>query len=191
MKKSLGAKTIVYPTPVFIVGTYDKEGRPNVMCAAWAGICCSRPPCMAVSLREATYTYGNVVAQEAFTISLPSEDYVKEADYFGMVSGRDEDKFKSTGLTPVKSDLVNAPYVEEFPFIVECKLLHTFKLGLHTQFVGEILDVKVDESVLGEDGLPDLKKLKPILFAPENRAYHGIGGYLGKAFSVGREVKPA
>jgi len=144
---------------------------------------------MAVSLREATYSYGNVVAQQAFTISLPSEDYVKEADYFGMVSGRDEDKFSATGLTPVKSNLVNAPYVEEFPFVIECKLLSTFKLGLHTQFVGEILDVKVDESVLGEDGLPDLAKLKPILFAPENRAYHGVGGYLGKAFSIGMEVK--
>ena len=189
MKKSLGAKTIVYPTPVFIVGTYDNEGKPNVMCASWAGICCSRPPCIAVSLREATYSYGNVTAQEAFTISLPSEDYVKEADYFGMASGRDEDKFVATGLTPVRSDLVNAPYVEEFPFVIECKLLHTFKLGLHTQFIGEILDVKVDEGVLGEGGVPDLQKLKPILFAPENRAYHGIGGYLGKAFSIGRDVK--
>jgi flavin reductase (DIM6/NTAB) family NADH-FMN oxidoreductase RutF len=189
MKKSLGAKTIAYPTPVFVVGTYDEEGKPNIMCASWAGICCSRPPCMAVSLREATYTYGNVVAQEAFTISLPSEDHVREADYVGMVSGRDEDKFGVTGLTPVKSDLVNAPYVKEFPFVIECKLLHTFKLGLHTQFVGEIIDVKVDEGVLGEDGLPDLNRLKPILFAPENRAYHVIGEYLGKAFSIGREVK--
>ena len=191
MKKSLGAKTIVYPTPVFIVGTYDNHGKPNVMCAAWAGICCSRPPCIAVSLREATYTYGNVVTQEAFTVSLPSEDYVAEADYFGMVSGRDEDKFAATGLTPVKSDLVNAPYVKEFPFVMECKLLHTFRLGLHTQFVGEILDVKVDETELGEGGLPDLGKLRPILFAPENRAYHGIGEYLGKAFSIGMQVKQA
>ena len=191
MKKSLGAKTIAYPTPVFIVGTYDSAGKPNVMCASWAGICCSRPPCMAVSLREATYTYGNVVAQKAFTISLPSENHVKEADYFGMVSGRDEDKFAKTGLTPVKSDLVNAPYIEEFPLVIECKLLHTINLGLHTQFVGEIMDVKVDEAVLGEDGLPDLEKLRPILFAPENRAYYGIGGYCGKAFSIGREVMQA
>ena len=191
MRKSLGAKTIAYPTPVFIVGTYDSAGKPNVMCASWAGICCSRPPCMAVSLREATYTYGNVVAQEAFTISLPSENHVKEADYFGMISGRDQDKFAKTGLTAVKSDLVNAPYIEEFPLVIECKLLHTINLGLHTQFVGEIMDVKVDEAVLGEDGLPDLEKVRPILFAPENRAYHGIGEYCGKAFSIGREIMQA
>lgn len=188
MKKSLGAKTIVYPTPVFIVGTYDKEGKPNVMTAAWGGICCSRPPCVAVSLRKATYSYGNIVAQEAFTISLPSRDYVKEADYFGMVSGRDEDKFAATGLTPVKSDLVNAPYVKEFPLVIECSLLRTFELGLHTQFVGEILDIKVDEPLLGEDKLPAIDKIKPILFAPENRAYYGIGEYLGKAFAIGREI---
>lgn len=189
MKKSLGAKTIVYPTPVFIVGTYDQEGKANVMTAAWGGIACSVPPCIAVSLRKATYSYGSIVENEAFTISIPSEDYVKEADYFGMVSGRDEDKFATTGLTPVKSDLVNAPYIEEFPFVIECKLLHTFELGLHTQFIGEIMDVKVDESLL--DGkVPDIDKVKPILFAPENRAYHGIGEYLGKAFSIGREIQP-
>ena len=85
MKKSLGAKTILYPTPVFIVGTYDKEGKPNVMTAAWGGIACSVPPCVAVSLRKPTYSYGSIVEQKAFTISLPSEDYVKEADYFGMM----------------------------------------------------------------------------------------------------------
>ncbi|MGD8371049.1 MAG: flavin reductase family protein [Syntrophobacterales bacterium] len=189
MKKSLGAKTIIYPTPVFVVGTYDKDGKPNVMTAAWGGICCSRPPCIAVSLRQATYSYGNIVAQEAFTISLPSKDYVKEADYFGMASGRDEDKFATAGLTPVKSDLVNAPYVKEFPLVVECRLLHTFELGLHTQFVGEILDIKVDEALLGKGGIPDLEKVKPIWFAPENRAYHGTGEYLGKAFSIGTEIK--
>ena len=189
MKKSLGPKTMLYPTPVFIVGTYDSKGKPNVMTASWAGIACSVPPCVAVSLRKATYSYGCIVEQKAFTISLPSEDYVNEADYFGMVSGRDEDKFAATGLTPVKSGLVNAPYVEEFPFVIECTLIHTFELGLHTQFIGEIMDVKVDESLLGEDKLPAIEKIKPILFAPENRAYHGVGEYLGKAFSIGREIQ--
>ena len=76
MKKSLGAKTLVYPTPVFVVGTYDANGKPNVMTASWGGICCSQPPCVAVSLRKATATYGNIVARKAFTISIPSETYV-------------------------------------------------------------------------------------------------------------------
>jgi len=86
MKKSLGAKTLVYPTPVFVVGTYDAQGKPNVMTASWGGICCSRPPCVAVSLRKATYTYGNIVQRKAFTISIPSEAHVQAADHFGLVS---------------------------------------------------------------------------------------------------------
>lgn len=186
MKKSIGAKTIVYPTPVFIVGTYDKAGRPNVMAAAWGGICCSNPPCVTVSLRKATYTYGSLMDQRCFTVSIPSQDYVKEADYFGIASGRDEDKFSTTGLTPIRSELVNAPYVKEFPFALECKLIHTFEIGLHTQFIGEILDIKADEAMLMENMLPDIEKVKPILYAPEHRKYYGLGEFLGKAFSIGK-----
>lgn len=189
MKKSLGAKTIVYPTPVFVVGTYDKAGKPNVMTAAWAGICCSVPPCIYVSLRKATYTYGNILERKAFTVSIPTERYVKEADYFGIVSGRDADKFKATGLTPAKSDLVDAPYIKEFPLILECKLLQHIEIGLHTEFIGEIVDVKADEAVLDADGAPDIEKVKPIIFSPEGRKYNGIGKSLGKAFSIGGEIR--
>lgn len=188
MKKSLGAKTLLYPTPVCVVGTYDPAGKPNVMTAAWAGICCSSPPCIAVSLRKATYTYGNIMERKAFTVSLPSEDYIKQADYFGMASGRDEDKFSRSGLTPAKGKFVDAPFVNEFPLALECKLLHSIEIGLHTEFVGEILDVKADNECLGADGLPDIEKIRPILFSPEGRVYHGVGRLLGKAFSVGREV---
>lgn len=189
MKKSLGAKTIVYPTPVLIVGTYDKKGKPNAMNVAWGGLCCSSPPSVAISLRKATYSYGNVAARKAFTVNIPSESYVKEADYFGIASGIKEDKFSVTKLTAVKSDLVDAPYIKEFPLILECKLTHTVEIGLHTQFIGEILDVKVEESVLGEGGIIDMEKLHPILYAPEIRAYYGVGRFLGKAFSVGKQVK--
>ena len=190
MKKSIGAKTIVYPTPVFIVGTYDRDGRPNAMNAAWAGICCSSPPCVSIALRKATYTYGNIVEQKAFTVSIPSQDFVREADYFGIATGRTEDKFFTAGLTPEKSDLVNAPYVKEFPLSLECKLLHTLEIGLHTQFIGEILDVKAEENVLGDDGLPQIEKIKPLIFSPSNQSYYGLGEYLGKAFSLGKAIRP-
>ena len=188
MKKSIGAKTLLYPTPVLVVGTYDKAGKPNAMAVAWGGICCSKPPCVAVSLRKATYTYGNIVERKAFTVSIPSEAHVKEADYFGIASGRDVDKFATTGLTPVRSDLLDAPCVGEFPVVLECKLLHTLDIGLHTQFVGEILDVKVDESVMDDEGLPAVEKVEPIMCAPEVCAYHGVGKFLGQAFEIGREL---
>jgi len=189
MKKSIGAKTFVFPTPVFVVGSYDTSGRPNTMVVAWGGICCSKPPCVAIAIREATYTYGNIMARKAFTISIPSEKYLREADYFGIVSGRTEDKFAATKLTPVKSDLVDAPYVKEFPFVVECSVIKIEKLGSHTLFIGEIKDVKADEAVLGNDGAPDIAKIKPMIFNPANRAYYGIGKYLGDGFSEGKKIK--
>ena len=189
MKKSIGAKTIVYPAPILVIGTYDREGKPNVMTAAWGGICCSSPPCVAVALRKATYTYGAIDVQQEFTISIPSESHVKEADYFGMVSGKSNNKFAQAGLTPVKADTVNAPYVKEFPLVLECKVIHTIEIGLHTQFIGQIMDVKVDEEYLTEKGAPDINKIKPFLFAVESSGYYGLGRYLGDAFSVGREIQ--
>ncbi|MCP4365723.1 MAG: flavin reductase family protein, partial [Planctomycetes bacterium] len=110
------------------------------------------------------------------------------ADYFGIASGRNVDKFAATGLTPVKSELVDAPYVEEFPMVMECKVVNVVEVGLHTQFIGEIMDVKADEDVLDANGLPDLQKVGPVLYTPEVGCYYGAGGPIGKAFSIGKEV---
>jgi flavin reductase (DIM6/NTAB) family NADH-FMN oxidoreductase RutF len=173
------------PAPVWVVGTYDAEGKANVMTAAWTGICCSKPPCIAVSLRKATYSYGNIVARQAFTISVPSDKYIKTADYWGLASGRDVDKFAKAGLTATPSDVVDAPYVEEFPVVMECQVLHTIEIGLHTQFIGEILDIKIEESVLGAKDHPDTEKLGLFVLLD---GYWGIGAYLGQAFSIGKEM---
>jgi flavin reductase (DIM6/NTAB) family NADH-FMN oxidoreductase RutF len=189
MKKSLGAKTVLYPTPVLVVGSYDAEGKANAMTAAWGGIACSKPPCVSVSLRAATASHGNMMARQAFTISLPGRANAAQADYFGIVSGRDHDKFAELGLTAVPSDLVNAPYVGEFPLVLECKVVAVHELGLHTQFIGEILDVKADESVLTPEGAIDLELLKPILYAMGMQSYYAIGELVGKAYTIGkREV---
>ncbi|MCC6125159.1 MAG: flavin reductase family protein [Pirellulales bacterium] len=186
MKKSLGADTLIYPTPAWVVGTYDKEGKPNLATSSWGGICCSQPPCLAISFRKATYSYGNIVERKAFTVSVPSVEQLDLADYCGLVSGRSVDKFAVCKLTPVRGDAVDAPYPQEFPMVLECRLLHTLEIGLHTQFVGEILDVKVEESALDADGQPTIEKVRPILFSPRDRKYHGVGKFLGKAFEVGR-----
>jgi flavin reductase (DIM6/NTAB) family NADH-FMN oxidoreductase RutF len=189
MKTSIGPRTLLYPTPALIVGTYDKIMKPNGMTAAWTGICCSKPPCVYVSLRKATYTYGNIVERKAYTLSIPSEEMVEKVDYLGMASGREEDKFAAAGLTPVRGEHVEAPYVAECPVVLECRLVETLELGLHTQFVGEVLDVKAEEDVLGEDGVPDMARVKPLIFAPESRGYYRLGDYLGRAFSVGKRQR--
>ena len=185
---SLGANTFAPTAPVWVVGTYDHEGKPNVMTAAWGGICCSKPPCVYVSLRKATYTYGNLLERKAFTISFPSKEYAKEADYFGLVSGKDNDKFSATKLTPVRSTLVDAPYVKEFPMILECKVIKVVEIGLHTEFIGEILDVKANEIVLDANKLPDVEKLKPIIWSMAGMSYRTVGDEVGKAFAVGKQV---
>lgn len=186
MKKSLGARSIAYPVPVWVIGTYDREGKPNVATAAWVGICASEPPAVCVSFRKERYTYANILDRKAFTVNIPSEDYLKETDYFGLTSGFRHDKTAETGLTPVKGDLVDAPYLKEFPCAIECKLLGHTDVGSHTAFIGEILDVKVDEEMLKEDGTPDVEKLKPLVLIPGSASYYGVGKYLGKAYSVGK-----
>jgi flavin reductase (DIM6/NTAB) family NADH-FMN oxidoreductase RutF len=188
MKKSMGANTIACPSPVWCIGTYDKNKKPNIMTASWAGICCSSPPAISVSLRKATYTYQCILDAKAFTVNIPSEGYAKEVDYVGIASGKDKNKFDGAGLTPVQSEKVHAPYVKEFPLIIECKLIHHHEIGLHTLFVGEIVDVLADEDVVADDGKVDMEKIQPFLFSATNRTYYGIGSFMGKAFSIGKDL---
>src|SRR5512137_832039 len=99
MKRSLGAATLALPSPVWVVGTYDSSGAPNLMTAAWAGIVCSKPPAVSVSLREATYTYANIAERKAFTVNVPAVRQAQIADFLGIASGRNVDKFAGTVLT--------------------------------------------------------------------------------------------
>ena len=185
MKKSLGAGTFFPATPVVLVGTYDHEGKPNLMTAAWAGICCSKPPCMNVSLRKACYSYSGIQQRKAFTLGVAAASQVEKADFMGIASGRDTDKFEYAGFTAVKSDTVDAPYADQIPFVVECRLVQSIELGLHTLFVGEIMDVKADEYVIAEDGRPDLSILSPFSYDTMRKQYHVVGQPIGKAFSIG------
>ncbi len=182
MKKSLGNKTIIFPYPVFVVGTYDKDGKPNIMTASWGGICSSAPPSVAISVRKSRYSYDNLIQNKAFTVNIPSVENTQAADYVGIYSGRNEDKFKANNLTPINSGIVNAPYIEEFPLSLLCKVSHVHGLGVHIQFVGEILDVIVDEELIGDNGKPDIRKVNPILFDYSSRAYYGVGDFVSKAF---------
>ena len=186
MKKSFGAKPLIYPMPVWCIGTYDAQGKPNIATVAWGGICSSKPPCVMICLRKATYSYGNIMEKKAYTISVPSAAFVREADYCGMASGRTVDKFKETGLTAVPSNLVDAPYVAQFPLVMECKLIHQYEIGIHTHFVGEILDVKIEESMLTAEGKPDALKIDPLIYGPEVQHYFTLGKVAGKAFEIGK-----
>ena len=188
MKKSIGAKTLLSAVPVLIVGSYDNEFKPNLMACAWGGICCSKPPCVNISLRKATYSYHNIISHKAFTVNMLFSNQVKEADFYGIASGREYDKFEKSGITAVKSDIVDAPYGKEFPMVLECKVIHQIEIGLHTEFIGEILDIKIEDKLLDENGKIIASKLNSILYIPEIREYYTLGKYLGKGFSFGKEL---
>jgi len=189
MKKSAGAKTYLYPTPVLVVGTYDIKDKPNLVTIAWGGICCSKPPCIAISLRKATYTYGSIVQRKAFSVNIASDALCKTVDYIGLVSGKDTNKFKDCNLTAIKSEIIDAPLVKEFPLSLECKLIHTLEIGLHTQFIGEILDVKAEESILDDNGRISTELLKPFVFTPGDRNYYETGAKIGDAFAIGKNLR--
>ena len=186
MKRSLGPITLIYPMPALLIGTYDADGKANIMTAAWGGICCSTPPCLAVSVRPARHTHQSMLARQAFTVSIPPRRLAAEADYVGIAAGTEVDKFAATGLTATRSFLVDAPYVEECPVVLECELFHTLELGSHTQFVGRIQDVKIDEDCLTPDGEPDIARIDPLAYNSGQRAYHALGEIVGQAFSIGK-----
>jgi len=187
--KSLGAKTAASPTPAWIVATYDKKGRANAMTAAWCGISNSNPASVVVALQPVRYTYENILEKKEFTICIPSEEYAKEVDYFGLVSGRDADKIQKAGLTAKRAEKVNAPYIEEFPMYLECKLTDRMNLGSHFVLIGKIIDVKADEEILDHKDNVEIQKLKPIVYSPTDRSYYKVGEEIGKAFSIGKEIK--
>lgn len=188
MKKSLGAHPIIQPNVVLVVGSYDDTDQPNLMTVAWGGICCSVPPCIAITPAIRTKTYENIMHTGAFTVNIPAVSHVRVADYVGIYKGKKENKFEALKLTAIKSDLVNAPYVGEFPLVLECKVIESIKLGEHAQqFIGEILDVKADEEVLNNDGLPDIAKVRPIVYDDVGQNYFSVGPHLAKAFSIGKK----
>lgn len=178
MKKSLGVKAELYPKPALVIGSYDKEGKPNMMTAAWVGICNSDPLSIAVSMRPATYSYGNVTESKSFTVNIPSSEMLKYVSYVGRFSGKDVDKFKETGLTAIRGEFVNAPYVKEFPIVIECELTAFHDLGSHRQFIGKVIDVKADEAILNAEGRVDINLLNPLIYA--GGSYYETGRLIDK-----------
>ena len=186
---SLGPQAFLSSVPVMLVGTYDAEGRPNIMAAALGGLSCSQPPCLSISVRRSSWTYRALLERRAFTVSLPTSTQAGVADFAWLVSGRSEDKFAALGLTAVAGEHVDAPYVAECPVVLELLLRHTLELGSHTQFVGEIMDVKVDKASLSPDGLPDPAKLSALHYAPLTNEYYASGDFVARAFAVGKTVR--
>lgn len=186
MRKNLGAKAILYPMPVLIIGTYDEKGTPNAMNAAWGGI--SEEKEISICVSDDHKTAENVVKSGAFTVSVADKNNVVAADYVGIVSGNDvPDKIAKCGWTAEKSEKVNAPLFRELPMALECKLISFDKETC--RLVGEIVNVSADEGILDEKGRIDLSKFSPITYDPVGHTYRALGEAVGKAFSDGKKLK--
>ncbi len=186
MRKNFGAKEMCYPMPVFIIGTYNADGTPNAMNAAWGGV--TEEAQLTICVDAEHKTAENVLARKAFTVSMGTAKTVKACDYVGVVSGNKEpNKFAKAGFHATKSQFVDAPLIDELPMALECEMISYDPESCH--LVGKVVNVCVDEAYLDANGKVDVAKLQPITFDPVHHQYLVLGEKVGKAFSDGLTLK--
>ena len=186
MKKNLGAKTLIAPLPVFIIGTYDESGVPNAMNAAWGTQCDYDKVFILLGEHKTT---DNLKKTKAFTLSYATPETVYISDYFGIESGRKIDKIKHAGVSVRKADFVNAPVIEAYPFTLECELVEMQEVDGDFRVVGKIVNAIAEDSILDEKGNVDLGKLRPIAYDSSAKVYRVLGEKVGNAFKDGLKIK--
>ena len=184
MKIPIGPRTLLYPLPVVLVGTYDENNKANLMTASWCGICNSEPPCVNISLRKERHSYNAIVKNKEFSISFPSVDMVAEADYCGIFSGKNTDKLEDLNLHCEQSDIIKAPIIKECSISMLCRLKRTIDLGSHTMFIGEILDIYAESEVTDIKHKPIIEKVNPLLYDTTSKTYYSVGQKVMKAYTT-------
>ena len=186
MRKNFGPKPVIYPQPVLIIGTYNEDGTPNAMNAAWGGV--TEEAQLTICVDAGHKTAQNVRARKAFTVSMGTARYAAACDYVGIVSGNKEpDKFTKAGFHATRSQFVDAPLIDELPMALECEMLSYDPESCH--LVGKVVNVCVDESYLDASGKVDVEKLQPITFDPVHYRYLTLGESAGRAFHDGLTLK--
>ena len=186
MRKNLKPKAYMYPLPVLIIGTYDENGTPDAMNAAWGTVCDTAK--VTICLEQSHKTVKNLLKTGAFTVAIADSENVVPADYVGVVSANDvPDKLSKTGWRLTKSEFVNAPIIEELPLVLECKLV---SYDEETEMcIGEVVNVSVDERILDAKGKIDLDKFQPICYDCDGHGYYKLGEKVGQAFFDGLKLK--
>ena len=179
---------MVYPLPAVLVSCGDKKGNINVMTAAWTGTICSDPPMVYVSVRKERHSHHMIQETREYVINLTTEKLAWTADFCGVRSGRDLDKFKEMKLTPIQGELEYAPMIEESPVSIECRVTNVMELGSHDMFMAEVTAVYVDEQYMDEKGTFHLEKAAPMVYS--HGQYYGLGRHLG-GFGYDVRKKPA
>ena len=164
-KKTWKPGNMLYPLPAVLVSAADPEGHDNILTIAWAGTICTNPPMVSISVRPSRYSYQMIRDTGEFVINLTTRELVFAADYCGVRSGRDVDKFRELGLTREKADFVKAPMIGESPVSIECRVREIKELGSHHMFLAEVLAVHADEKYMDEQGSFDLNRSGPIVYS--------------------------
>lgn len=180
---------MVYPLPAVMVSTADREGNSNILTIAWTGTICTNPAMVYISVRPERYSYRMLKESGEFVINLTTEQLAWAADYCGVRSGRDVDKWRETRLTPEKaSRLEYAPVIGECPVNIECKVTEIKELGSHHMFLGEVLAVQADEKYLNEKNKFELNRTG--LVAYSHGEYLSLGEQIGTfGYSVRKKKK--
>ena len=185
MRKDFGKKTIITPLPVVIIGTYDENGVPNAMNAAWAGQVDSDQILVSLSKHKTT---DNLELKKEFTVSFATKDTDTASDYFGIESGRNVNKIEKAGFHAVKSAYVDAPIFTEYPLTLECRVVELQPDTEGYLLIGETVNMSADESVL-TDGKIDLGKVEPVMFDSAMNKYRVVGEVVADAFKEGMKLK--
>lgn len=186
MRKNFGAKPYLYPQPVFIIATYDENGTPDAMNAAWGGL--SESAEISICLSPEHKTVKNILAKGAFTVSMADAAHVVECDYVGIVSANDvPNKLEKAGFHTTKAEFVDAPLIDELPMALECRFVSYDEETC--RMIGEIINVNADERILDENGKIDPAKLQPITYDPIHHTYLKLGEKVGNAFRDGSKLK--
>ena len=176
---------MLYPLPAVMVSCALPEERPNIITVAWTGTVCSSPAMVSISVRPERHSYHMIRESGEFVINLTTEELVRAADYCGVRSGRDVDKFEEMRLTPLKASRVAAPLIGESPVNIECRVEQVLELGSHHMFLASVLAVDVDESWMNEKGKLELNKAGLAVYS--HGEYFALGKRLGTfGYSVKR-----
>ncbi|HJA70038.1 MAG TPA: flavin reductase family protein [Candidatus Lachnoclostridium stercoravium] len=179
---------MIYPVPAVLVSAADREGNTNIFTAAWTGTICTNPPMAYISVRPERYSYHMIRETGEFVINLTTKELARAADYCGVRSGRDVDKWKEMKLTPVKGREVSVPLIGESPVNIECRVTEVKELGSHHMFLAQVVAVSVDEAYMDENGRFDLNASG--LIAYSHGQYRELGENLGGfGFSVQKNAK--
>jgi flavin reductase (DIM6/NTAB) family NADH-FMN oxidoreductase RutF len=170
-KKLLPPTTMLMPLPAALITCGEHGVNPNIITVAWCGVACSEPPMIAIGIRENRFSFKLIKDSGEFVVNITGANIINEVDFCGVNSGRDVDKFKATGLTPLASTKVKPPLIKECPINLECQVRRTLELGTHHLFVGEIVATHVDEDKLDNKGRPIIEKIQPIVYCPGAREY--------------------